>query len=35
MKSYDTPTQLMKKQRDYFTDKGPYTESHGFSSSHA
>ena len=25
---------INKKQRDYFTDKGPYTETDGFSSSH-
>ena len=33
-KSYDKPRQHMKKQRHYFTNKGPYNQSYGFSSSH-
>ena len=33
-KSYDKPRQCIKKQRDYFADKGPYGQSYGFSSSH-
>ena len=33
-KSYDQPRQLIKKQRHYFADKGPYSQSYGFSSSH-
>ena len=33
-KSYDQPRQHIKKQRYYFTDKGPYSQSYGFSSSH-
>ena len=32
--SYDQPTQHIKKQRHYFADKGPYTQSYDFSSSH-
>ena len=32
--SYDQPRQHIKKQRHYFTDKGPYSQSCGFSSSH-
>ena len=32
-KSYDQPTQHIKKQRHYFADKGPYSQSYGFSSS--
>ena len=31
---YDKPRQRIKKQRHYFTDKGPYSQSYGFSSSH-
>ena len=34
-KSYDQPTQHIKKQRHYFADKGLYNQSYGFSSSHA
>jgi len=34
-KSYDQPRQHIKKQRHYFADKGPSTQSYGFSSSHA
>ena len=33
-KSYDQPRQHIKKQRHYFADKGPSSESCGFSSSH-
>ena len=33
-KSYDDHKQHIKKQRHYFTDKGPYSQSYGFSSSH-
>ena len=33
MKSYDQPRQHIKKQRHYFADKGPYSQSYGFSSS--
>ena len=33
-KSYDKPRQFIKKQRHHFTDKGPYSQSYGFSSSH-
>ena len=33
-KSYDKPRQHVKKQRHYFTDKGPSRQSYGFSSSH-
>ena len=32
--SYDKPRQCIKKQRHHFADKGPYGQSHGFSSSH-
>ena len=32
-KSYDQPRQPIKKQRHYFTNKGPYSQSYGFSSS--
>ena len=32
--SYDQPRQLIKKQRQYFANKGPYCQSYGFSSSH-
>ena len=31
----DKPRQHIKKQRHYFTDKGLYSQSYGFSSSHA
>ena len=31
-KSYDQPRQLIKKQRLYFADKGPSSQSYGFSS---
>ena len=33
-KSYDKHRQHIKKQRHYFADKGPYSQSYGFSSSH-
>ena len=33
-KSYDQPRQHIKKQRHYFANKGPSSESYGFSSSH-
>ena len=33
--SYDKPRQSIKKQRHYFADKDQYSESYGFSSSHA
>ena len=33
-KSNDKPRQHIKKQRHYFAYKGPYSQSHGFSSSH-
>ena len=32
--SYDQPRQHIKKQRHYFSDKGPSSQSYGFSSSH-
>ena len=32
-KSYEQPRQLIKKQRNYFADKGPSSQSYGFSSS--
>ena len=32
--SYDKPSQCIKKQRHFFADKGPYSQSYGFSSSH-
>ena len=33
-KSYGPPRQHIKKQRHYFANKGPYSQSYGFSSSH-
>ena len=33
-KSYDKPRHHSKKQRHYFADKGLYSQSYGFSSSH-
>ena len=33
-KSYDKPRQHIKNQRHHFADKGPYSQSYGFSSSH-
>ena len=32
--SYDQPRQHIKKQRHFFANKGPSTQSYGFSSSH-
>ena len=32
--SYDKPRQCFKKQRHHFADKGPSSQSYGFSSSH-
>ena len=32
-KSYDRPRQCIKKQGHYFADKGPYSQSYGFSGS--
>ena len=32
--SYDQPRQHIKKQRHYFVNKGPSSQSYGFSSSH-
>ena len=32
--SYDQPRQRIKKQRHYFTNKGPSSQSYGFSRSH-
>ena len=32
-KSYDQPRQHIKKQRHYFANKGPFSQSYGFSSS--
>ena len=34
-KSYGKPRHPIKKQRHYFADKGPYSQSYGFSSNHA
>ena len=33
-KSYDPPKELIKKQRDYFANKGPYSQTSGLSNSH-
>ena len=33
-RSYDQPRQNIKKQRHYFANKGPSSQSYGFSSSH-
>ena len=33
-KGYDQPRQHIKKQRHYFANSGPYSQSYGFSSSH-
>ena len=33
-KGYDKPRQQLKKQRYHFTDKGGFSQSYGFSSSH-
>jgi len=32
--SYDKPRQCIKKQRHHFANKGPYSQSYGFPSSH-
>ena len=32
--SYDKPRCCIKKQRHHFADKGPYSQSYGFSSNH-
>ena len=34
-RSYDQPRQPTKKQRHYFANKGPSSQSYGFPSSHA
>ena len=34
IESYDKPRQRIKKQRHLFADKGPYSQSYGFSNSH-
>ena len=31
---YTKPRQCIKKQKHHFADKGPYTQSYGFSSGH-
>ena len=33
-KSYDKTRQYVKKQRHYFANKGPFSQSYGFSSGH-
>ena len=33
-KSYDKTKQCIKKQRHHFVNKGPYSQSYGFSSSY-
>ena len=33
-KNYDKPRQHIKRQSHYFTNKGPYSQRYGFSSSH-
>ena len=33
-KSYDKPRQCIKKERHYFSDDGPYSQSYGFSTNH-
>ena len=33
-KRYDKPRQHTKKQRHYFSDKGPHSQSYGFSNGH-
>ena len=33
-KSYDKSRQYIKKQRNYFANKGPYSQSYHFSTSH-
>ena len=32
--NYDKPQQYIKKQRPHFANKGPYSQSYGFSNSH-
>ena len=32
--SYDQPRQHVKEQRHYFANKGPFSQSYGFSSHH-
>ena len=32
--SYDKPRQCIKRQRHYFANKGPHSQSSGFSGSH-
>ena len=32
--NYDQPRQLIKKRRHYFANKGPSSQSYGFSSGH-
>ena len=32
--SFDKPREHIKKQRHHFANKGPYSQSYGFSSSH-
>ena len=33
-RSYDQPRRHIKKQRHYFANKGPFSQSYGFPSSH-
>ena len=33
-KLYDQPNQHIKRQKHYFANKGPFSQSYGFSSSH-
>ena len=33
-KSHDKPRECIKRQRHYFVDKGPSSQSYGFSSNH-
>ena len=32
--SYDKPKQCIKKQSDHFANRGPFSQSYGFSTSH-
>ena len=34
LESYDKPRQYIEKQRRYFANKGPSSQSYGFSSGH-
>ena len=34
LESYDKPRQRIEKQRHHFADKGPHSQSYGFSNSH-